>query len=97
MKKGRYAKISSIGGLVESLTKDGMQISFCKVNYLKMIIIKYYEWLRFAKDVRETVWEVCNSKYKKIRQVSKEEALRLIRENNLHMVYKSSKGAIYEQ
>ena len=34
-KKDRYAKISSIGGLVGRVMKDGMQTSFCKENYLK--------------------------------------------------------------
>lgn len=34
MKKGRFAKTSSIGGSQESPTKDGMQISSCKENSL---------------------------------------------------------------
>lgn len=35
MKKGRYVRISLIGGLAERVMKDGMQTSFCKENYLK--------------------------------------------------------------
>ena len=48
MKKGRYAKTSSIGGLVENPTKNGMQTNFYKENYLKMTnneINKLCDWI----------------------------------------------------
>lgn len=63
-----------------------------------MIIIKYYEWLRILKDAsRYPVWELCDKKYKKIRKLNKDEAKRMIKENNLRLVYFDNSGAIYEQ
>ena len=63
-----------------------------------MIIIKYYEWLRFLKyPDRMPVWEICDKEYKTIRQINREEAKRLIKANNLKLVFHSNDGAIYEQ
>ena len=63
-----------------------------------MIIIKYYEWLRLNKDPdRYPIWEICNEKYEKVKEITKEEAKRLIRENNLRLAHFDNNGAIYEQ
>ena len=47
-KKGRYVRISLIGGLAERVMKDGMQTSFYKENYLKMTneeLDKICDWI----------------------------------------------------
>lgn len=63
-----------------------------------MIIIKYYEWLRFLKyPDRMPVWEICGKDYKVTKQITRDEAKRLIKENNLRLVFHSNDGAIYEQ
>lgn len=63
-----------------------------------MIIIKYYEWLRFLKyPDRMPVWEICGKDYKAIKPITRDEAKRLIKENNLRLVFHSNDGAIYEQ
>lgn len=72
-------------------------LSTHKVNYLKMIIIKYYEWLKFLKHPdRMPVWEICTKEYKAIKQISRDEAKRLIKNNNLKLVFHNNDGAIYE-
>ena len=61
-----------------------------------MVIIKYFEWLRIFPDYREVVYELCRDDFKKIRQISKEEAIRLIDENHLKKVHWSTSGAIWK-
>lgn len=60
-----------------------------------MIIIKYYEWLRFLKDERYPVYEICNSKFEKVKEISRERALELIRNKRLTKVYNSKNGCIW--
>ena len=60
-----------------------------------MIIIKYYEWLKIQPDLREVVYELCNDAFKKIRQLSKEEAIKMINENHLQRVHRNNLGAIW--
>lgn len=60
-----------------------------------MIIIKYFEWLKIQPDLREAVYELCNSDFKKIRQISKDEAVEMINENHLTRVHRDKHGAIW--
>lgn len=70
-----------------------------------MIIIKYYEWLKIQEllmkntgikpDIRDAVYELCTDDFKKIRQLKKEEAVKLIEENHLMRVHRDQFGAIY--
>lgn len=60
-----------------------------------MVIIKYYEWLKIQPDLREVVYELCKEDFKKIRQLTKEEAIELIEENHLVRVHKDKYGAIW--
>lgn len=60
-----------------------------------MIIIKYHEWLKIMPDYKETVYELCNDDFKKIRRISKEEAIEMIAENNLQRVHRNYLGAIW--
>lgn len=63
-----------------------------------MIIIKYYEWLRFLKyPDRMPVWEICDKNYKPIKQITRDEAKKLIKAHNLRLVHHNNDGAIYEQ
>ncbi|MBO7323715.1 MAG: hypothetical protein J6U51_09065 [Bacteroidales bacterium] len=61
-----------------------------------MIIIKYFEWLKLFKDERYPIYELCNKKYEKVRQLSREDARRMIKDNHLRMVYFDANGAIWE-
>lgn len=61
-----------------------------------MIIIKYHEWLIFNPSIKETVFEICDKNYKKVRQITKQEAKDLIEEHSLRMVYRDKSGAIYK-
>ena len=61
-----------------------------------MVIIKYFEWLRIFPDYREVIYELCRDDFKKIRQITKEEAIRLIDENHLQKVHWNSSGAIWK-
>jgi hypothetical protein len=61
-----------------------------------MIIIKYPEWLRLQPDYREMVYELCDDEFKKIKKISKEEAIELIKENDLRMVHRNKYGAIWK-
>ena len=61
-----------------------------------MIIIKYFEWLKLFKEERLPVYELCNKKYEKVRQLSREDAIRMIRDNNLRIVHKDKNGTIWE-
>lgn len=70
-----------------------------------MVIIKYYEWLKIQEllmkknglkpDIREVVYELCSNDFKKIRQISKEEAVEIIEENHLVRVHRDKYGAIW--
>lgn len=69
-----------------------------------MVIIKYFEWLKIQEllmkknglkpDIREVVYELCSNDFKKIRQISKEEAVEIIEENHLVRVHRDKYGAI---
>jgi hypothetical protein len=60
-----------------------------------MKVIRYNEWLIWHPDVRNVVYEECADDFKKIRQISKEEARDLIKENGLKMVHFNKHGAIW--
>lgn len=70
-----------------------------------MIIIKYYEWLRIQElvlkksglkpDLREAVYELCADNFKKIRQISRADAVKLINENHLTKVHSNRYGIIW--
>ena len=60
-----------------------------------MIIIKYFEWLKIQPDLREAVYELCDKGFKKIRQLSKDEAVKLIDGNHLTRVHRNKYGAIW--
>ena len=64
-------------------------------NHLTMIIIKYFEWLKIQPDLREVVYEQCNNEFKKVRQLTKEEAIELIEENHLMRVHRDKYGVIW--
>jgi hypothetical protein len=61
-----------------------------------MIIIKYYEWLKIQPDLRETVYEQCDDNFKKVKQITKEEAISFIEDNNLQRVHRNKYGAIWK-
>lgn len=67
-----------------------------------MMIIKYYEWLRFLPDERHAVYEICerDSELKDgvrhVKHIEKEEAKKLIEANNLHVVHRNKLGVIWE-
>ena len=61
-----------------------------------MIIIKYYEWLKLFKDERIPIYELCNKRYEKVRQLTREDARRMIRENHLRMLHHDTNGASWE-
>ena len=63
-------------------------------NY-SMKVIRYNEWLICHPDVRNVVYELCKDDFKKIREISKEEARELIKENDLKMVHFNRYGAIW--
>lgn len=60
-----------------------------------MKVIRYNEWLIWHPDVRNVVYEECEDDFKKIRQISKEGARDLIKENGLKMVHFNKYGAIW--
>lgn len=61
-----------------------------------MIILKYHEWLRLFPDIKDTVYELCGDDYRKIRQISKEEAIQMIADNGLTRVHRNRYGAIWK-
>ena len=61
-----------------------------------MIIIKYYEWLKIQPDLIETVYEQCDDNFKKVKQITKEEAISFIEDNNLQRVHRNKYGAIWK-
>lgn len=61
-----------------------------------MIIIKYFEWLRFlVEPERFPVWEIVDKEFEKIREIKPDEAKRLIKKHGLKLVHFNSNGAIY--
>jgi hypothetical protein len=60
-----------------------------------MIIIKYHEWLTIQPDIRQTIYELCSDDFKAKRQITKEEAIKMIQENNLQRVHRNRFGAIW--
>ena len=60
-----------------------------------MIIIKYFEWLKIQPDLRDVVYELVTEDFKKIRQLTKEEAIEMIEENHLVRVHRDKYGAIW--
>lgn len=64
-------------------------------NNFAMKIIRYNEWLIIHPDIRSTVYELCRDNFTKVRQISKEEARELIKENDLKMVHFNKHGAIW--
>jgi mRNA-degrading endonuclease RelE of RelBE toxin-antitoxin system len=60
-----------------------------------MIVIKFHEWLKIQPDFREIVYELCDDEFKKIRRVTKEEAIELIEEYHLHKVHQNRYGSIW--
>ena len=70
-----------------------------------MIIIKYYEWLLIEElmlrkvglkpTIRGVIYEMCDDRGKKIRKISKEEAIKLIDENHLTRVHRDENGVIW--
>ena len=60
-----------------------------------MIIIKYFEWLRFQPDVRNIVYELCDEEAKKIRELDREEAIQMIKDNHLTRVHRNIHGTIW--
>ena len=65
-------------------------------NRIAMIILKFNEWLKFQPDVRNTVYQLCKDDFTKIRNISKEEAIQLIKEEGLTRVYRDKHGAIWK-
>jgi hypothetical protein len=61
-----------------------------------MIIIKYFEWMKLIKDERHPVYEICDKHYKCRKKISREEAMWLIKDNNLRLAFFSNDGAIWE-
>ena len=61
-----------------------------------MIIIKYFEWLKLFKDERHPVYEICDKHYKRRKEISREEAKKLIKAHNLRLAFFSNDGAIWE-
>lgn len=71
-----------------------------------MVILKYYEWMRITPDVRIPVYAL-NTKMPEWckatgdfriygeRRISREQALTLIEENNLHCVHSNKYGKIW--
>ena len=67
-----------------------------------MMIIKYNEWMKIFPDQRHIVYEQCvrdiseKDGVRTLRKLSKEEAMELIEENNLHIVHRNKYGTIWE-
>lgn len=60
-----------------------------------MVIIKYHEWLKILPYYKETVYELCSDDFKKVKRLSKEEAIKMIEENNLKRVHRNMFGAVW--
>lgn len=60
-----------------------------------MIIIKYHEWLIIQPELRQVIYELCSDDFKAKRQLTKEEAVKMIQENNLQRVHRNRFGAIW--
>jgi hypothetical protein len=68
-----------------------------------MLIIKYYEWVRFQPDQRQPEYELCKRDpsqkegAKTIRLLDKETALKMIEEEGYLQVYRDKSGTIWEK
>ena len=68
-----------------------------------MLIIKYYEWVRFQPDQRQPVYELCKRDpsqkegVKTIKVLDKETALKMIEEEGYLQVYRDKSGTIWEK
>lgn len=60
-----------------------------------MIIIKYYEWMRIIPDEKHPVYELCNDRFERRRELTREDAQRMIKDNNLMLVHRDKRGAIW--
>lgn len=65
------------------------------IKITTMIIIKYNEWLRIQPDIRNVVYELCDDNFKAKKELDKEDAIKMIKENHLQMVHKNKYGAIW--
>ena len=68
-----------------------------------MLIIKYYEWVKFQPDHRQAVYELCKRDttekdgVKTIEILDKETALRIIEDEEYILVYRDRSGCIWEK
>ena len=68
-----------------------------------MLIIKYYEWVRFQPDQRQPIYELCKRDpsqkegVKTIKVLDKETALKMIEEEGYLQVYRDKSGTIWEK
>ena len=68
-----------------------------------MMIIKFYEWVRFQPDQRQHVYELCKRDttqkegVKTISILDKETALKMIEEEGYLLVYRDRSGSIWEK
>ena len=68
-----------------------------------MMIIKYYEWIKFQPDHRQAVYELCKRDttekdgVKTIEILDKETALRIIEDEEYILVYRDKSGCIWEK
>lgn len=61
-----------------------------------MRILRYLEWLKFAPDICESVYELCDDNFKAKKIIDKETAHELIESHNLSLVHRSKHGAIWK-
>lgn len=72
-------------------------------NVNHMLIIKYYEWVKFQPDHRQAVYELCKRDttekdgVKTIEILDKETALRIIEDEEYILVYRDKSGCIWEK
>ena len=68
-----------------------------------MMIIKYYEWIKFQPDHRQAVYELCKRDptqkdgVKTIDILDKETALRMIEDEEYILAYRDRSGCIWEK
>ena len=67
-----------------------------------MMIIKYYEWLKIIPDEKHPICELCKRDtdaedgIRKIKNIDKQTAQRMIEDNHLRVVCKNKYGIIWE-
>ena len=61
-----------------------------------MIVIKYFAYLKIRPDYRDVVYELCDDTFKRVRLLSKEEAIKIIETNHLQRVHRNIYGAIWK-